>query len=118
MTETLDLAAIMAAHEPRTVLLDLAAVNSSTLTMGEVADLAEVLDLDLDEVQGAMAGRRGKVTAARAILALAWVIARRADPELTWAEARTWRVEVTAAAAVDPTPPAPRPVRPRTARKR
>jgi hypothetical protein len=99
----LDLGEVLDAHPAREVILDLGRVTTSTLTLGEVADMAEVLDLELDAVVPVVQGKHGQVAAARALLALAWVIARRGDPDLAWAEARTWRVEVRNGTRPDPT---------------
>lgn len=107
----LDLAAIMAASPPRrSARLELAAVDFGAFGVGEWLELARVLELEPDAIAPAM--RDGSSTdKARVGIGVAWLIARRAEPELTYAEVERWSIEIVGA-AVGPTPPGPEPSAP------
>jgi hypothetical protein len=90
----------------RRVVLPVAAIDPNGLGIGELLDLAEALGTDLTGVAELMRDT-GQVPRSRVIVGLAWLLVRRLEPGVTWAEAQTWRVEVTPAAAPDPTPAPP-----------
>lgn len=94
----------------RQFILPLEALNIEHLGVGELLTAAEVLNTDLEGVAALMRSRG--VARARFLVALAWVIARRAEPELTWDEAQRWRIEVEVEARPDPTAGAPPSVAP------
>lgn len=88
----------------RRFVLPLEAVNIENLGVGELLSAAEVLNTDLEGVADLMRSRG--VARAKFLVALAWVIARRTEPEVTWDEAQRWRIEVEVGDP-DPTAGAP-----------
>jgi hypothetical protein len=89
--EPVDLAAIAGRHPVRLVRMDMAAVLLG-LSIGDMVDLETALGVPFAELTSAP---RLEVLAA-----LAWLIARREDPDLRLADVRTsWRIEL----AEDPT---------------
>ena len=76
----------------RRIILPLAAVNIENLGVGELLSAAEVLNTDLDGLEALMRSRG--IARARFLVALAWVIVRRDEPDTTWADAQQWRIEV------------------------
>lgn len=89
-----------------TVVLPVEAIEADNLGIGELLDLAEVMGTDLPGVAAMMASKG--LTQARILVGYAWILARRKDPAITWAEAQRWRIEVNAA----PRPPDPNGAKP------
>jgi hypothetical protein len=102
VTEDLIIADVIRAHPPRRVVFDLADLAPSSLTFGDLDAIAGVLGLDYEDAQKALTGKLGTRLAARGILAVAWVFARRGDPSLTWEDAQGWSLEVTDSRKLDP----------------
>ena len=99
-----DLNALARAHPPERFTLDLADAIAQ-LEVGEIADAAIAAQIPMDVI------RAGKMPADldmgyRFLRAIAWVMRRRADPGITWAEASTWNV-IPEGGAPDPKPSSP-----------
>jgi hypothetical protein len=84
------------------MILPLEALDVTHWGVGELLSAAEVLNTDLDGVAALMKSQG--VARARFLVALAWVIARRSEPAVTWDEAQRWRITVEVDASPNPTP--------------
>jgi hypothetical protein len=80
-------------------------MDLSRLGMGEMLELSRACELGPGELAAAM--RSGdRELKSRVAIALAWIIARRREPALTFADVQTWRLEIVGpTVAPDPTPP-------------
>jgi hypothetical protein len=101
--EPLDLSAALAAGPPqRRAFLDLATFDMGRFGIGELLDLTDVVGVAPDKLGDAMRsgtdGRKGRV-----MVGIAWLIARRSMPGLTYDEVATWAIEVRGVLA-GPTP--------------
>jgi hypothetical protein len=94
-TEVIDLSAIAESHpvNQKTALLDLNTFDATNLTLLEVLDMSEASGVEPENL-GALMKSRNTATRMRIMFAMAWVIARRAQPRLTFAEVCTWKLEV------------------------
>lgn len=63
----------------------------------EALDISEAAGIEPDEMTSVMVGKRTKQQA-MLLYALAWVIARRAEPDLTFAEVLTYHLTVVGSA--------------------
>ena len=100
-----ELAAIAAAHPPRTVTIDTAMLTSDLIGNGAMMQIAQLCNLPLRQVRWAPDDPRALDIA----YALAYVILRRAEPDLTLDEVKGYNLVIRgspAPAAVDPTSPA------------
>lgn|SRR5262245_59214011 len=100
-----DLAAIAAAHPPRTVTIDTSLLTSDLIGNGAMMEVARLCNLQLREVRWSPDDPRSIDVA----YALAFVILRRAEPDLTFEQVRGYNLVVKGAAApapVDPMSPA------------
>jgi hypothetical protein len=91
----LDLSAIAAEHpvNVQTAVLDLNTFDASQLTLLEILDMSEVSGVDAAELGTVI--KRGTTSQKMLVFyGMAWCIAKRANPFLTFAEVRTWRLEV------------------------
>ena len=92
----IDLSAIAAEHpvNERVAVLDLNTFDATKLTLLEVLDMAEIAGIEPERL-GTLLSARGQ-TKKRMMLfyALAWCIARRAEPNLTFPEVCSWKLEV------------------------
>jgi hypothetical protein len=106
--DVLDLTAIALAHPARRVRLDMAAIESAgLLSVGDIVDMSERLHTDPAQLAAVLTAGDPS-TPYEVVLALAWIVGRKADPGLSYDEVRTtWRVESVAARSPDPTPPKP-----------
>lgn len=91
-----DLSAIAAAHpvNARTMTLDLNRFDPSGLTLVEVLDMSEAAGVSAGSLVGALQATGMTPRKARLLYALAWVIVRRAEPEVRYSEVITWRLEI------------------------
>lgn len=79
---------------PRKVFLDVSQIRPGKLTLLEALDMGEAAGVDPDDFTRIL--ERGKAPQkARLIYAFAWVLARRTEPELTFAEVCTYDLTVT-----------------------
>jgi hypothetical protein len=90
-----DLTAIAAAHpvNQKTAVLDLNTFDATQLTLLEVLDMAEVTGVE-PELLGTLLSGRQTTKRMRMLYAMAWCIARRADPAVRFAEVCTWKLEI------------------------
>lgn len=108
-TGTVDLAAAFAAR-PRTVRIRSSDITPNALTPGELMTIGRTLGAtpaDLDRLYQARTSG-DSWDGIELALAVAWVLLRRTEPDLTWAEARTYGLEVV--------PETENPTRPRSRR--
>lgn len=93
-----DLSAIAAEHpvNQRTAVLDLSTFDASQLTLLEILDMSDATGVE-PELLGTLLSAKGTGQARKKMTmfyAMAWCIARRADPTLRFAEVCTWKIEV------------------------
>ena len=105
---TIELADILEESGPREyVHLALDRLDIGKLGVGDLLDVSEACGISPDDLGRAL--RNGTaITKAQVVVALAWVIRRRRQPELTLNDAKTWHITASVGRP-DPTPPAPRP---------
>lgn len=91
----IDLSAIAAEHpaNTQTAVLDLSTFDASQLTLLEILDMSEVAGVDAADL-GMILGKGSTAQKMLIFYGMAWCIAKRANPFLTFAEVRTWRLEV------------------------
>jgi hypothetical protein len=90
-----DLSQIASDHpvNQQTAVLDLNTFDASQLTLLEILDMAEVAGCDPAEL--GLLIKQGQTSQKMLVFyGMAWCIAKRANPFLTFAEVRTWRLEV------------------------
>lgn len=83
---------LVASNPARRVVLPISLISADKLGVGELLDMADALETDLDGL-AAMMRARGKYQG-RIVVAFAWILARRVEPAATWDEAQRWRIEV------------------------
>lgn len=101
-SEQIDLSAIAEKHRvnQRVMTLDMSRFDPSNLTLLETLDMCEAAGVEPEELPsllGTVGGSRLTGKAARLLYAFGWTIARRENPSLTFAEAQTWRMNITGA---------------------
>lgn len=97
--------------EPRRATLNASSLALGRFGIGELLELTRVAGVAPDKLGEAL--RKGDgATKGRVIVGLAWLIARRREPELTYEDVATWAIEVRS----DKPDPTPRPPRKRGAR--
>ena len=96
--EVLDLTQAAPARHVR-----LSETSIGALGIGELLEVARLTGHPYDQLAGILRKRGGD--AALAAVALAYVLARRVEPEATWEEAQRWIVEIV---PPDPLTPDPR----------
>lgn len=74
--------------------LDLNTFDPSGLTLLEVLDMAEASGTDAGNLIGVLNQRGMTPGKARVLYALAWVIVKRAEPEVRFSEVMTWKLEL------------------------
>jgi hypothetical protein len=86
--------------EPRRIVLDVAKVTPGSLTLMDALDIAEASGVDADDMVTVLSGPR---TRRQGLLmyALAWVVAKRQEPDLTFAEVLTYHLTVAGTPATD-----------------
>lgn len=97
----LDLGAAMA--PPRRIRLP--GDTIATLGIGELLEVARLVGRPYNELGGVLRGADAS-EAALVALALAFVLTKRLEPDVTWADAQRWRIEIPPSAA-DPSSPGP-----------
>jgi hypothetical protein len=71
----------------RVFTVDLSTVTIDQLRWGDLIDIAEVTDLALEDIGPALTSNRGsKATRLRVVAAFAWIVARRDEPGLAFAD--------------------------------
>jgi hypothetical protein len=84
----------------RTATLDLSTFNANKLSMLDVLDMAEKAGVEPENLSSLLDLGKNSSRKARMLVGLAWVLARRAEPDLTYEEVATWRITVVG--RVDP----------------
>jgi len=92
--DTVDLTAIAQAHpvNRKTAVLDLNTFDATQLTLLEVLDMSEATGVPPEALGTLMHTANSKRM--RLLYAMAWCIAKRANPHLTFAEVCTWKLNV------------------------
>jgi hypothetical protein len=79
--------------EPRRILLDVSQIRPGRLTLLEALDLGEASGIEVDNFVSIL--ESGSTSdKARLLYAFAWVLARRAEPDLTYTEVCTYNLTV------------------------
>ena len=86
--------------EPRRITLNVAAVTPGNLTLLEALDISEASGIDTDDFVSVLQSK-GTHTQALLLYALAWVLARRTEPDLTFEEVKTYHLEVKGTPATE-----------------
>jgi hypothetical protein len=92
----IDLSAIANEHpvNQKVAVLDLNTFDATQLTLLEVLDMSEVTGVE-PELLGSLLSSKGNTRKRMTMFyALAWCIARRADPQLKFPEVCSWKIEV------------------------
>jgi hypothetical protein len=89
-------------------VLDASALDVGAFGIGEILDLSRAVDVDPGRL-GAVLTAGDTYTKARVALGLAWLIARRREPELTYQDVLTWELEIRGAEVAAPADPPPAP---------
>lgn len=91
-----DLGAIIASTHRRTLRLPLDAINRDTLSPFELAAVGRAIGLTPQELQAEFERREtGGWAAVELAQGIAWAIARRVEPSLTWEEAQRFALDIT-----------------------
>ena len=93
----IDLSQIAAAHpvNQHVAVLDLNTFDATQLTLLEVLDMAEIAQVEPAELGALLTPGANNGKRMRMLYAMAWCIAKRGNPALTFSEVCTWKLEVT-----------------------
>lgn len=86
--------------EPRKISLDLASIDSSRLTLLDALDIVEVTGIPAEKFDRTLAGIKTGISSgdsARLLYAFAWVILRKVERDVTWAEMQTYDLKIVGA---------------------
>lgn len=107
--DDIDLSLILASHPVKVMRLDAAVIrdlSASALAVGDLLDACAAVGLDPEQLGPVLSA--GGLRGGQVGLAVAWAIARRAYPALTWDEVRRdYRLEIVDTDPPDPTPAGP-----------
>jgi hypothetical protein len=78
----------------RVAVLDMSTFDASKLSLLDVLDMAEKAGVEPENLAGLLNLGKNSARKARMLVSLAWVIARRAEPGLTYEEVSTWRIQM------------------------
>lgn len=99
--QVIDLSAIAEKYpgSDKVMVLDLNTFDASKLTLLEVLDMCDVAGVEIGQfasLLGSSSSPTAKLTgrSARLLYGVGWVIARRQDPDLTFAEVTRWKMEI------------------------
>lgn len=94
--DVIDISAIAEKYpvNQRVATLDMSTFDANKLTLIEVLDMAEMAGVDPENLGGLLDLGKNSPRKARMLVSLVWVIARRAEPELTYEEVSTWRIRI------------------------
>ena len=84
---------LLSEHPARRLVINASDIRPGRLTLLEALDIAEASGIDAENFSAILGGRRLKPKALL-LYAIAWVIARRAEKDLTFEEVCTYRLEV------------------------
>jgi hypothetical protein len=109
--QVVDLDAILARTRPSRVLrISASMIQADTLTPYELVAVGRAVGMSPQELLDQVRERAGW-SAVELAQAFAWVIARRAEPDLAWEEAQRYGLDIVTGPPVDPTPAAGKPSR-------
>jgi hypothetical protein len=103
-----DLGPILRRGPARVLRLPSDAIREDSLTVYELVTIGRALGIspvELTDAVRAIQGKRAGWESFEIAQAFAWIVARRAEPGLTWEEARTFGLDVVAGPEPDPTSP-------------
>jgi hypothetical protein len=104
--DVVDLTAILEQRGPRRrARIDASKLALSRFGIGELLELTRIAGVPPDELGAALRTGSGDVKG-RLVVGLAWLIARRGEPGLTYDDVATWELEVVSTPSEDPTRPA------------
>jgi hypothetical protein len=86
--------------EPRTITLHVEGITPGGLTLLDALDIAEASGVDPDDMMTVLAGKQNRKQG-MLMYAIAWVLARRVEPGLTFEEVLTCHLHVVGTAASD-----------------
>lgn len=78
----------------RVAKLDLATFDANKLTLLDVLDMAEKAGVEPENLAGLLDLGKNSARKARMLVSLVWVLARRAEPDLTYEEVCTWKMQI------------------------
>jgi hypothetical protein len=107
-SNVVDLGAILERGPARVFRLPVGALRADSITVYELTTIGRTLGLspaELTAAAQAVVDKRAGWEGLEVAQAFAWIVARRADPALTWAEAQTYGLEVVDEPPEDPTSP-------------
>jgi hypothetical protein len=85
--------------------VDVSRITTASLSFGDLIDIADATDLEPEDFEATLNGRKRGRDRLRLIVGFAWVIARRDEPTLTYEDVRAGQVTVIGKA--DPKGPRP-----------
>lgn len=83
------------------MIMDMGRFDPTNLTLLETLDMCEAAGVETNELPSLLAsvgGSRITGKAARFLYAFGWIIAKRAEPELTFETVQTWKMQITGTA--------------------
>jgi hypothetical protein len=89
--------------EIRVFVVDVSAISAASLSFGDLIDLADATDIEPEDMDRTLNGKARGRDRLRLIVGFAWIVSRRAEPELTYTDVLRGRVEVVG--KLDPTKP-------------
>lgn len=95
-SKPLDLSAIAREHpvNARTMTLDLMTFDPSGLTLVEALDMADAAGVPTGSLVRLLNDKGMTPAKARVLYGLAWVIVRRAEPDVKYSDVITWKLEI------------------------
>jgi hypothetical protein len=78
---------------PRRITLDVGAITPGNLTLLEALDISDASGVDVDDMDKVIRGRQTKQQGLL-VYAMAWIVAKRQEPGLTFAEVCTYQLEL------------------------
>jgi hypothetical protein len=94
--DVLDLGAVLSSSRRRTLRLPVDAITRDTLSPYELAAVGRAIGLTPQELQEEFERReQGGWAAVELAQGIAWAIARRIEPDLSWEDARRFALDIT-----------------------
>jgi hypothetical protein len=75
--------------------IDLAKITPGSLSYGDLIDIADATGIEPDEMQELVAGKGRGADRLRLLCGFAWIVGRRDEPALTYADVLAGQVQVT-----------------------
>jgi hypothetical protein len=80
--------------ELRVFRVDVSQITPDAVSLGDLIDICEAAEVAPDDLSPLMADPKAGTRRLKALAAFAWTIARRDDPELTYADVLAGRVDL------------------------